>query len=106
MRKSLTICCAALLATGLVACKKGGGNSDEDRLNAAAAQLDNNVYDTSADDATLNQLPADEAGAGNGRLSCKRRISTSTAWIPLETCDLWTSATSGFICTVAALAWL
>ncbi len=69
MRKGLTIVCAALLATGLVACKRGGGNSDEDRLNAAAAQLDNNgVYDTSADDAAINQaeLPADQAGAGNG----------------------------------------
>ena len=66
MRQGLTIICAALLATGLAACKKSGGNSDEDRLNAAAAQLDNSVYDTSADDATLNQLPADEGGAGNG----------------------------------------
>ena len=67
MRKSLNILCAALLATGLVACKKGGGNTDEDRLNAAAAQLDNSVYDTSADDATINQaeLPADQAGPGN-----------------------------------------
>lgn len=68
MRKSLTIICAALLATGLAACKRGGANgTDEERLNAAAAQLDNNgVYDTSADDAALNQLPAEEAGAGNG----------------------------------------
>jgi hypothetical protein len=66
MRKGLTMFCAALLATGLAACKRGGGNSDEDRLNAAAAQLDNSVYDTSADDATLNQLPADEAGPANG----------------------------------------
>ena len=70
MRKSLTIFCAALLATGLAACKRGGGNgTDEDRLNAAAAQLDNaGVYDTSADDAAINQaeLPADQAGSGNG----------------------------------------
>ncbi|WP_395613959.1 hypothetical protein [Allosphingosinicella sp.] len=69
MRKGLTIICAALLATSLAACKKSGGNSDEDRLNAAAAQLDSNgVYDTSADDAAMNQaeLPADQAGPGNG----------------------------------------
>lgn len=68
MKKSLTIFCAALLVTGLAACNRGGGNgSDEDRLNAAAAQLDNSVYDTSADDATINQaeLPADQAGPGN-----------------------------------------
>lgn len=69
MKKGLTIFCAALLATGLVACKRGGANgTDEERLNAAAAQLDNSVYDTSADDATINQaeLPADQAGPGNG----------------------------------------
>jgi hypothetical protein len=68
MKKSLTIFCAALVVSGLVACKKGGGNSDEERLNAAAAQLDNSVYDTSADDATINQaeLPADQAGPANG----------------------------------------
>jgi hypothetical protein len=69
MKKSLTIVCAALLAAGLAGCKRGGGNSDDDRLNAAAAQLDNNgVYDTSADDAAMNQaeLPADQAGPGNG----------------------------------------
>lgn len=68
MKKGLTIfCAAALLASGLAACKRGGANgTDEERLNAAAAQLDNSVYDTSADDATLNQLPADESGAGNG----------------------------------------
>jgi hypothetical protein len=67
MKKGLTIFCAALLATGLAACKRGGANgTDEERLNAAAAQLDNSVYDTSADDATLNQVPADEGSAGNG----------------------------------------
>jgi len=68
MKKSLTIFCAALLATGLLACKKGGGNTDEDRLNTAARALDNNgVYDTSADDAALNQaeLPVDQGGLGN-----------------------------------------
>jgi hypothetical protein len=70
MKKSLTIACAALLATGLAGCKRGGDNaSDDARLNAAAAQLDNNgVYDTSADDAAMNQaeLPADQGGPGNG----------------------------------------
>ena len=70
MRKSLITICAALLVAGLAACNRGAGNgSDEDRLNKAAAQLDNNgVYDTSADDATINQaeLPADQAGPGNG----------------------------------------
>ena len=69
MRKSLTTICAVLLAAGLAACNRGAGNgSDEDRLNAAAAQLDNGVYDTSADDATINQaeLPADQAGPANG----------------------------------------
>ena len=68
MRKSLTTICAALLVAGLAACNRGGSNgSDEDRLNKAAAQLDNSVYDTSADDATINQaeLPADQAGPGN-----------------------------------------
>ena len=69
MRKSLTTICAALLVTGVAACNRGAGNgSDEDRLNKAAAQLDNNgVYDTSADDAAINQaeLPADQAGSGN-----------------------------------------
>ena len=34
MKKGMTIFCAALLATGLLACRKGGGNTDEDRLNA------------------------------------------------------------------------
>ena len=69
MRKSLITICAALLVAGLAACNRGGGNgSDEDRLNKAAAQLDNSVYDTSADDATINQaeLPADQGGPGNG----------------------------------------
>jgi len=68
MRNSLITICAALLMGGLAACNRGGGNgSDEDRLNKAAAQLDNSVYDTSADDATINQaeLPADQAGPGN-----------------------------------------
>jgi hypothetical protein len=68
MRKSLTTICAALLVTGLAACNRGGGNgSDDDRLNKAAGMLDNGVYDTSADDAALNQaeLPADQAGPGN-----------------------------------------
>jgi hypothetical protein len=71
MKKSLTTICAALLVTGLAACNRGGGNgSDEDRLNAAANALngDNGVYDTSADDAALNQaeLPTDQAGPANG----------------------------------------
>ena len=69
MRKSVMTICAALLVAGLAACNRGGGNgSDEDRLNAAARTLDDNgVYDTSADDAALNQaeLPADQAGPGN-----------------------------------------
>jgi hypothetical protein len=69
MRKSLTTICAVLLVAGLAACNRGSGNgSDEDRLNAAARTLDDNgVYDTSADDAALNQaeLPADQAGPGN-----------------------------------------
>jgi len=70
MRRILTIFCgAALLTTGLAACGRGGGNgSDDDRLNAAAQTLDDNgVYDTSADDAALNQaeMPADD-GATNG----------------------------------------
>ena len=67
MRKSLTTICAALLVTGLAACNRGGGNgSDDDRLNKAAGMLDDNgVYDTSADDAALNQaeLPAEEGAA-------------------------------------------
>jgi len=68
MRKSVMTICAALLVAGLAACNRGGGNgSDEDRLNKAAAQLDNSVYDTSADDATINQteLPADQTGPGD-----------------------------------------
>ena len=67
MRKSLTTICAALLVAGLAACNRGTGNgSDDDRLNKAAGMLDDNgVYDTSADDAALNQaeLPADEGAA-------------------------------------------
>ena len=68
MRKLLTPICAALLLSGLAACNRGGGNDDEARLNAAAAQLDNGVYDTSADDMALNEteLPADQAGPVNG----------------------------------------
>ena len=70
MRKGLTTICAALLVAGLAACNRGSGNgSDDDRLNQAANMLngDNGVYDTSADDAALNQaeLPADQAGPGN-----------------------------------------
>jgi hypothetical protein len=69
MRKSLTMICAALAVAGLAACNRGSGNgSDDDRLNKAAGMLnDNGVYDTSADDAALNQteLPADEGNAGN-----------------------------------------
>ena len=69
MRKGLTTICALLLVAGLAACNRGSGNgSDDDRLNAAARTLDDNgVYDTSADDAALNQaeLPADQAGPGN-----------------------------------------
>jgi hypothetical protein len=67
MRKSLTTICAALLVVGLAACNRGGDNaSDDARLNKAAGMLnDNGVYDTSADDAALNQaeLPADEGNA-------------------------------------------
>ena len=67
MKKSLTIVMAAMLATGLAACGRGGDNaSDDARLNAAAAQLnDNGIYDTSADDASANvmDLPGDEAAA-------------------------------------------
>ena len=70
MKKSLTIVMAAMLATGLSACGRGGDNaSDDARLNAAASQLnDNGIYDTSADDASLNQaeLPAEEAAPANG----------------------------------------
>ena len=68
MRKSLTTICAALLVAGLAACNRGAGNgSDEDRLNAAAAQQDNAIYDTSPDDAAMNQaeLPADEGAPAN-----------------------------------------
>lgn len=67
MRKGLF--CAVLLITGLAACSRGGGNgSDDDRLNAAAAQQDNAIYDTSADDAALNQaeLPTEEGAPANG----------------------------------------
>ena len=69
MRKSLTGICAVLLVAGLAACNRGSGNgSDDDRLNAAARTLDDNgVYDTSADDAALNQaeLPAEQGAATN-----------------------------------------
>jgi hypothetical protein len=70
MRKLLTPICAALLIAGLAACNRGGDNAgDEARLNQAAGMLDNGVYDTSADDAALNEadLPRDEgAAAANG----------------------------------------
>ena len=68
MKKSLTTICAALLVAGLAACNRGGDNaSDDARLNAAAAQQDNAIYDTSPDDAALNQaeLPADEGAPAN-----------------------------------------
>ena len=69
MRKSLTTICAALLVAGLAACNRGAGNgSDDDRLNKSAAMLDDNgIYDTSPDDAALNQaeLPANEAAPAN-----------------------------------------
>ncbi len=68
MRNGLTTICALMLAAGLAACG-GGGNDDEARLNNAATMLDDNgVYDTSADDAALNQmaLPADQAAPDNG----------------------------------------
>ena len=67
MSKSLTAICAALLVAGLAACNRGSGNgTDDDRLNAAARTLDDNgVYDTSADDAAINQVAADEAASGN-----------------------------------------
>ncbi|HYD13535.1 MAG TPA: hypothetical protein VEC11_11880 [Allosphingosinicella sp.] len=69
MRKGLTTIWALLLVAGLAACNRGGDNaSDDARLNAAANMLDNGVYDTSADDATVNQaeLPAEEAAPANG----------------------------------------
>lgn len=69
MRKGLITLCAALLVAGLAACNRGGDNaSDDARLNAAASMLDNGVYDTSADDASVNQaqLPAEEAAPANG----------------------------------------
>ncbi len=69
MRKGLTTICAAALGAGLAACSGGGDNaSDEARLNAAASMLDNSVYDTSADDASVNQaqLPAEEVAPANG----------------------------------------
>ena len=73
MKKSLTTICAVLLVTGLAACGGSGGNgSDDDRLNKAAGMLDDNaVYDTSADDAALNQveLPANEAAPTNGAVA-------------------------------------
>ena len=69
MRKSLTTIGALLLVAGLAACNRGAGNgSDEERLNQAARTLDDDgVYDTSADDAALNQaeLPANEAASAN-----------------------------------------
>lgn len=64
MRKGLF--CAVLLVAGLAACGRGSDNATDDaRLNAAAGMLDNGVYDTSADDAALNQaeLPAEEGNA-------------------------------------------
>ena len=69
MKKSLTGLCAIVLAAGLAACGGGGDNaSDAARLNASAAQLDDNgVYDTSADDAALNEaeLQEDDGAPGN-----------------------------------------
>jgi hypothetical protein len=65
MSKLLTPICAALLLAGLAACNRSG-NDDEARLNKAANLLnDNSVYDTSADDAALNEadLPRDEGAA-------------------------------------------
>ena len=67
-RKGLTTIWAAMLAAGLAACSGGGDNaSDDARLNAAASMLDNGVYDTSADDASVNQaqLPPEEAAPAN-----------------------------------------
>ena len=77
MRKGLF--CAVLLVAGLAACSGGGDNaSDDARLNAAAGMLDNGVYDTSADDAALNQaeLPAEE---GNGAVPTNAAASTNAA---------------------------
>lgn len=83
MSKRLTIFCACLLVTGLAACNRGSGNgSDDDRLNAAARTLDDNgVYDTSADDAALNQaeLPADQAGAANAAAPAGNSANNSAA---------------------------
>jgi hypothetical protein len=65
MSKLLTPICAALLLAGLAACNRSG-NDDEARLNKAANLLnDNSVYDTSADDAALNEadLPGAEGAA-------------------------------------------
>jgi hypothetical protein len=84
MRKSLTTILAVLLITGVAACNRGNGNdSDADRLNASAAQLDNlggGVIDTSPDDAALNenQLPADQAGPGNGAAAANS-VANATA---------------------------
>jgi hypothetical protein len=68
MRKSLTIICGAvLLSAGLAGCGRSGSDDDA-RLNNAATMLDDNgVFDTSADDAALNQaaLPAEEAAPAN-----------------------------------------
>ena len=64
MRKSLTTICALLLVAGATACSRGSGNgSDDDRLNAAATQQDNAIYDTSADDMTANVVDAGEGNA-------------------------------------------
>jgi hypothetical protein len=66
MKKSLSMIGAALLLAGVAACNRGGGNgSDDDRLNKAASQLepDNGVYDTSADDASVNVSDVDPGEA-------------------------------------------
>ena len=71
MRKSLTtISARRCWSAGLAACNRGGGNgSDDARLNNAATMLDDNgVFDTSADDAALNQaeVPAEDGAPANG----------------------------------------
>ncbi len=83
MRKGLTTICAAALGAGLAACSGGGDNaSDEARLNAAAGMLDDNgVYDTSADDAAINQaeLPGNEAAPANGANATAAGNSTGSS---------------------------
>jgi hypothetical protein len=80
MRKSLTTICAALLVAGLAACNRGGDNaSDEARLNAAAAQQDNAIYDTSPDDMSAN---AGDVDAGDGNAAAPANTATTNVAAP------------------------